>query len=109
MSAGNQIGRMRLLFTNIKPYLLMIALQFGMAGNYIFGKDVLNHGMSRFVKSRPKMTLPVFLQIIVLGFLEPVFNQSFNYLGMKYTSASFTSTIVNAVPSFTFLLAVIVR
>lgn len=32
-----------------KPYLLMIGLQFGMAGNYIFGKDILNHGMSRFV------------------------------------------------------------
>lgn len=32
-----------------KPYLLMIGLQFGMAGNYIFGKDFLNRGMSRFV------------------------------------------------------------
>lgn len=42
-------GRLRLFFTNAKPYLLMIGLQFGMAGNYIFGKDVLNHGMSRFV------------------------------------------------------------
>ncbi|KAK7353169.1 hypothetical protein VNO80_18609 [Phaseolus coccineus] len=119
------------VLTAAKPYLLMIGLQFGMAGNYIFGKDVLNHGMNRFVfivyrnamativlapfaffierKSRPKMTLAVFLQIMVLGFLEPVFNQSFTYLGMKYTSASFTSTIVNTVPSITFLLAVIVR
>lgn len=43
------IGRLRLFFTNAKPYILMIGLQFGMAGNYIFGKDVLNHGMSRFV------------------------------------------------------------
>ncbi|XP_029129038.1 WAT1-related protein At4g08290 isoform X2 [Cajanus cajan] len=131
MSAVKFIGKLRLLFSNAKPYLLMIGLQFGMAGNYIFGKDVLNHGMSRFVfivyrnsmatialapfafflerKSRPKMTLPVFLQILFLGFLEPVFNQSFTYLGMKYTSASFTSTIVNAVPSITFLIAVIVR
>lgn len=32
-----------------KPYLLMIGLQFGMAGNYIFGKDFLDRGMSRFV------------------------------------------------------------
>ncbi|KAL9313590.1 hypothetical protein ACSQ67_019042 [Phaseolus vulgaris] len=32
-----------------KSYLLMIGLQFGMTGNYIFGKDVLNHGMNRFV------------------------------------------------------------
>lgn len=131
MSAKNQISRLFLLFINAKPYLLMIGLQFGMAGNYIFGKDILNHGMSRFVfivyrnamavialapfaffferKSRPKMTLPIFLQIMVLGFLEPVFNQSFTYLGMKYTSASFTSAIMNAVPSITFVLAVIFR
>ncbi|XP_054796194.1 WAT1-related protein At4g08290-like [Prosopis cineraria] len=114
-----------------KPYLLMVGLQFGMAGNYIFGKDVLNRGMNRFVfivyrnsmasfflapfalflerRRRPRMTVPVFLQIMALGFLEPVFNQSFTYLGMKYTSASFASAIVNAVPSFTFLLAVIFR
>ncbi|XP_058760908.1 WAT1-related protein At4g08290-like [Vicia villosa] len=132
MCAKDQIIiRLIHLFTNAKPYLLMIGLQFGMAGNYIFGKDILNHGMSRFVfivyrnamavvalapfaflierKSRPKMTLPVFLQIMVLGFLEPLFNQSFTYLGMKYTSASFTSAIMNAVPAITFLLAVIVR
>lgn len=49
MSAKNQISRLILLFINAKPYLLMIGLQFGMAGNYIFGKDILNHGMSRFV------------------------------------------------------------
>ncbi|KAK2442217.1 WAT1-related protein [Trifolium repens] len=128
---SDRIVRLKLLFTNAKPYLLMIGLQFGMAGNYIFGKDFLNRGMSRFVfivyrnamaavavapfaliferKKRPKMTLSIFLQIMVLGFLEPVFNQSFTYLGMKYTSASFTSAIMNAVPSITFLLAVIVR
>jgi len=45
MSAKNQISRLFLLFINAKPYLLMIGLQFGMAGNYIFGKDILNHGM----------------------------------------------------------------
>lgn len=49
MSAENLAGRLGPLFTNAKPYLLMIGLQFGMAGNYIFGKDILNHGMNRFV------------------------------------------------------------
>ncbi|XP_029150178.2 WAT1-related protein At4g08290 [Arachis hypogaea] len=58
-------------------------------------------------KRRPKMTLPVFLQIMILGLLEPVLNQSFAYLGMKYTSASFTSAITNAAPSITFVLAVL--
>ena len=49
MSSQNLLGKLGTLFTNAKPYLLMIGLQFGMAGNYIFGKDVLNHGMNRFV------------------------------------------------------------
>ncbi|KAI9106672.1 hypothetical protein K1719_015773 [Acacia pycnantha] len=131
---SSSVGRMKRIIgwlSKAKPYLLMIGLQFGMSGNYIFGKDILDRGMSRFVfivyrnsmaafflapfafflerRSRPKMTVPVFLQIMALGFLEPVFNQSFTYLGMKYTSASFASAIVNAVPSFTFLLAVIFR
>lgn len=49
------------------------------------------------------------LLITWLIMTRPVFNQSFTYLGMKYTSASFTSAIMNAVPSITFLLAVIFR
>ncbi|TKY74287.1 WAT1-related protein [Spatholobus suberectus] len=123
MSAVKVIGRLGLLFNNAKPYLLMIGLQFGMAGNYIFGKDVLNRGMSRFVfivyrNAMATIALAPFaffieriitLLITWLILTRPVFNQSFTYLGMKYTSASFASTIVNAVPSITFLLAVIVR
>ncbi|XP_057729924.1 WAT1-related protein At4g08290-like isoform X2 [Arachis stenosperma] len=89
MSSENKVC---VIMSKAKPYLLMIGLQFGMAGNYIFGKDILNHGMNRFVfivyrnamaaaalapfafiferKSRPKMTLAIFLRIMVLGFLE---------------------------------------
>ncbi|KAJ1439261.1 EamA domain [Sesbania bispinosa] len=91
----------------------------------------LNHGMSRLVfivyrnaiaafalapfaliferKIRPKMTLSVFIQILALGFLEPVVDQGFTFLGMQYTSASFASAVMNAVPSVTFVLAVILR
>nr|KYP55168.1 Auxin-induced protein 5NG4 [Cajanus cajan] len=60
-------------------------------------------------KIRPKITLPVFLQITALGFVEPVIDQGFTFLGMQYTSASFASAIMNAVPSVTFVLAVILR
>ncbi|KAF5450742.1 hypothetical protein F2P56_031068 [Juglans regia] len=120
-----------MVLNKMKPYLLMVAMQFGMAGTYIFSMVSLNHGMSRYVfivyrnaiaalvlapfalfferKTRPKMTSPVLMQIAVLGFLEPVLDQGFTYLGMKYTSASFASAIMNAVPSVTFILAVILR
>ena len=49
MSREKLLASLRVMFSNAKPYLLMIGLQFGMAGNFIFGKDFLNHGMSRFV------------------------------------------------------------
>ncbi|XP_022141583.1 WAT1-related protein At4g08290-like [Momordica charantia] len=120
-------GRMN----KLKPYILMVSLQFGFAGMYIISMATLNQGMSRYIlivyrnavaalflapfaliferKTRPRMTLPVALQIMALGFLEPVVDQGFGYLGMKYTSASFTSAIMNAVPSVTFIIAVILR
>jgi drug/metabolite transporter (DMT)-like permease len=112
----------------------MIFLQFGAAGNYISSKISLNSGMNRYVlivyrnaiaalilapfaillerrrrKIRPKLTLSVFVQIMALGFLEPIVDQGFTYLGMNYTSASFTSAIMNAVPSVTFIIAFMAR
>uniref|UniRef100_A0A7N0UMC8 WAT1-related protein n=1 Tax=Kalanchoe fedtschenkoi TaxID=63787 RepID=A0A7N0UMC8_KALFE len=118
-------------FGKAKPYLLMVGLQFGAAGMYIITMITLNQGMSRYVliayrnsvaalvlapfallferKIRPKMTLSVFLRIMALGFLEPVLDQNLAYLGMKYTSASYTSAIMNAVPAITFVIAAICR
>ncbi|XP_061356506.1 WAT1-related protein At4g08290-like [Gastrolobium bilobum] len=118
-------------FNKAKPYLLAVGLQFGFAGAYVFSMASLNHGMNRYVfvvyrnviaaialapfafiferKIRPKMTASVFIQIMVLGFLEPVIDQGFTFLGMQYTSASFASALVNAVPSITFILALIFR
>lgn len=125
---GAKIGNM---VNKAKPYILTVGLQFGMAGTYLFTMASLNHGMSRLVfivyrnaiaalalapfaffferKVRPKMTFTVFIQILVLGFLEPVVDQGFTFLGMQYTSASFASAVMNAVPSVTFVLAVIFR
>ncbi|XP_068312274.1 WAT1-related protein At4g08290 [Pyrus communis] len=119
------------MMKKLKPYLLVVSLQFGSAGMYIISMATLNHGMNRYVlivyrnataalvlapfalvlerKTRPKMTISTFLHIMVLGFLEPVIDQGFTYLGMKYTSASFASAIMNAVPSVTFVIAVIFR
>ncbi|KAK0575565.1 hypothetical protein LWI29_002819 [Acer saccharum] len=118
-------------FEKLKPYVLMVFLQFGAAGMYIISMETLNHGMNRYVlivyrnaiaalvlapfalllerKIRPKMTFTVFLQIMTMGFLEPILDQGFSYLGMKYTSASYTSAIMNAVPSVTFVIALIFR
>jgi hypothetical protein len=76
----------------LRPYLLMIFLQFGAAGTYIVIMATLNQGQNRYVvivyrnlvaalvlapfaliferKVRPKMTLSVLWKIMALGFLE---------------------------------------
>lgn len=114
-----------------KPYLAMVSLQFGYAGMYIITLVSLNHGMNHYVlavyrhvvatlliapfafvlerKIRPKLTLPIFLRIMALGFLEPVLDQNLYYVGMKSTSATFASATVNILPAITFIMALAFR
>lgn len=118
-------------FNRLKPYVAMIALQFGYAGMYIVTMISLKGGMSHWIlvvyrhaaatlaiapfalvverKIRPKLTLSVFLKIMLLGFLEPVLDQNMYYLGMTYTSATYASAIVNVLPALTFIMAIIFR
>ncbi|CAL0315499.1 unnamed protein product [Lupinus luteus] len=119
------------LFRKVKPYLAMVSLQFGYAGMYIITMVSFKHGMSHWVlsvyrhvvatlimapfalvlerKVRPKMTLPIFLRLAVLGFLEPVLDQNLYNMGMKYTSTTFASATVNVLPAITFIMALIFR
>ncbi|GKU87654.1 hypothetical protein SLEP1_g2017 [Rubroshorea leprosula] len=119
------------VLNRVKPYLAMVSLQFGYAGMYVITMVSFNHGMNHYIlavyrhlvatlviapfalvlerKIRPKMTLPIFLRITVLGFLEPVIDQNLYYLGMKYTSATLASATVNVLPAITFILALIFR
>ncbi|KAL1196180.1 WAT1-related protein [Cardamine amara subsp. amara] len=119
------------LMNRVKPYLAMISMQFGYAGMYIITMVSLKHGMNHYVlavyrhaiataviapfalyherKIRPKMTFRVFLQIALLGFIEPVLDQNLYYVGMTYTSATFASATANVLPAITFVLAIIFR
>ncbi|KAK4258024.1 hypothetical protein QN277_007535 [Acacia crassicarpa] len=80
------------LVNKAKPYVLMVALQFGITGNVLFGMTSVKHGVNRFAfgayrnafaafslasfaffldrKVRFKVTISVFLQIMLLGFPE---------------------------------------
>ncbi|GLT63360.1 hypothetical protein SLA2020_359310 [Shorea laevis] len=124
-------GRCYEALNKAKPYLGMVSLQFGYAGMYIIAMVAFKRGLSHYIlstyrhavativvapfaillekKIRPKMTLPIFLRIVLLGFLDPVLDQNLYYLGMKYTSATFASAIVNMLPAITFIMAIIFR
>ncbi|KAA8546395.1 hypothetical protein F0562_002866 [Nyssa sinensis] len=119
------------LLAKVKPYLAIVSLQFGYAGMYIITMVSLKRGMNHYVlvvyrhaaatlaiapfalvferKTRPKMTVSTFLKIMLLGLLEPVIDQNLYYVGMKATSATFASAIVNVLPALTFIMAIIFR
>ncbi|CAH8312514.1 unnamed protein product [Eruca vesicaria subsp. sativa] len=115
-----------------KPYFAMISLQFGYAGMNIITKISLNTGMSHYVlvvyrhaiataviapfaffferKAQPKITFAIFMQLFILGLLGlPVIDQNFYYMGLKYTSPTFSCAISNMLPAMTFILAVLFR
>ncbi|XWS55709.1 hypothetical protein CRYUN_Cryun09bG0023800 [Craigia yunnanensis] len=114
-----------------KPFFATIFMQVGLAGMDILSKAALNQGMSNFAlvvyrhaiatvvmapfaaildkKVRPKMTLPIFIKIMVLSLLEPVIDQNLYYVGMKYTTATFAAAMYNILPAITFVMAWILR
>ncbi|XP_030440432.2 WAT1-related protein At2g37460-like [Syzygium oleosum] len=115
----------------LKPFILVVFLQLGLAGMDIICKAALNEGMSNYVlvvyrhavativitpfaiilnrTTRPKMTLPIFIRLMVLGLLEPVIDQNLYYLGMKHTTATFGAAMANILPAITFVMACIMR
>ncbi|KAK2968516.1 hypothetical protein RJ640_016835 [Escallonia rubra] len=131
MEAQKTGGKLSLLLTIMKPYIAMVALQFGYAGMYIITMVSFNQGMSHWVlvvyrhlaatlviapfaltlerKIRPKLTISVMWKILVLGLLEPVIDQNLYYVGMKYTSATFAAATANVLPALTFIMAIIFR
>ncbi|XP_076903584.1 WAT1-related protein At2g39510-like [Bidens hawaiensis] len=114
-----------------KPYLGVLFLQVGYAFNGVIVKSALNKGLNPCTfsvyrniaavvafgpfafylerKLRPKMTLAVFLKIMLLAQLEPVLDQILYYTGMKLTTATFAIAMCNIVPALTFFLAWIFR
>ncbi|KAI5395387.1 WAT1-related protein At2g37460 [Lathyrus oleraceus] len=114
-----------------KPFIAVLFLQLGYAVMDVLSKAALNKGMSNYVfvvyrhtvafiviipfalyfekKVRTKMTVSIFIKILVLSLLEPVIDQNLYFLGMKYTTATFAAAMTNMLPAFTFILAVILR
>ncbi|KAF2295996.1 hypothetical protein GH714_035641 [Hevea brasiliensis] len=51
------------------------------------------------------MTISIFAKILLLGLLEPTIDLNLYFTGMKYTTATFASTMCNILPAFAFLMA----
>ncbi|CAI9296007.1 unnamed protein product [Lactuca saligna] len=115
------------LYVRIKPFMLMIFLQTSYAVNGLIVKSALNKGLNHYTfavyrnaiaalffspfafflerKVRPEMTVSIFLKIMLLGLLEPVIDQNLYYAGMKFTTATFATSMCNILPAITFFMA----
>ncbi|GLJ17400.1 hypothetical protein SUGI_0302480 [Cryptomeria japonica] len=114
-----------------KPSLAMILVQICFAGMNIISKIALNHGMSHFLivfyrhlvativtvplacilerNARPKLTIRIFSEIFISSLLGLTLSQNLYYTGMDYTTATFSTALLNLVPAVTFLMAIVFR
>ncbi|XP_031117308.1 WAT1-related protein At2g39510-like [Ipomoea triloba] len=118
------------LNNDAKPYLGVVFLQVTSAGSAILSKAALNQGMNPFTfsfyrnaiaavifapfalflerKMRPTMTTSILFKIMLLALFEQL-NLNLYYVGMRYTTATISVTMLNLIPAMTFLLAWIFR
>ncbi|XP_022017041.2 WAT1-related protein At2g39510 [Helianthus annuus] len=111
--------------------MFMVFLQTSYAVKNLVVKSALNKGLNHYIfavyrnaiaalffgplafflerKVRPKMTISIFLKIMLLGLLEPVLDQNLFIAGMKFTTATFATAMYNIVPAITFVMAWIFR
>nr|DAD39621.1 TPA_asm: hypothetical protein HUJ06_013944 [Nelumbo nucifera] len=104
------IGLLCTIFNKVKPFMAMVSLQFGYAGMYIVTMLCLRRGMSHYVLAvyrHAAATLAI--APFALFFERPVLDQNLYYVGMKSTSATFSSAIFNVLPGITFIMAIIFR
>ncbi|PPD70644.1 hypothetical protein GOBAR_DD32481 [Gossypium barbadense] len=104
-----------------KPYLAIISLQFGYAGMYILSTICMKHGMSNFILATYRHVVATIVIAPFAFVLErnrvdsgiymrrPVLDQNLYYLGMKFTTATYSSAFVNMLPAVTFIMAMIFR
>ncbi|KAL2546982.1 WAT1-related protein [Forsythia ovata] len=115
---------------SVFPYVGMVIVQFAQVGLMIASKVAMSNGMTTFTfafysnalasfillpisfglyrSARPPLFytfLRGFFLLGLIGFLV----QIFGYTGLMYASASVSSAMMNLIPGFTFLLAIIFR
>ncbi|XP_059316566.1 WAT1-related protein At3g28050-like isoform X1 [Lycium ferocissimum] len=111
------------------PYIGMASTQFAQVGLMIVGKKAMSTGMTNFTfvfysnalaslillpsfffyrSTRPPLNFSLISGFFLLGVLG-CSAQLTGYTGINYTSASFASAMLNLIPGFTFILAVIFR
>ncbi|KAE9603976.1 putative EamA domain-containing protein [Lupinus albus] len=112
------------------PFIGMVMAECAQVGLIILSKQIMLQGMNNFIfifysntlaalillpssffihrSHRPKITFPILSGFFLLGLLGYL-AQAFGYAGIYYSSATLSTSLLNLVPGFTFILAVIFR
>ncbi|CAN6289101.1 unnamed protein product [Urochloa humidicola] len=113
------------------PHALMVLAQLFFTLLYFITEAAFNRGLNPYVyvtyrhllvacvlwpfayfyekKLRPKMTFMLFLEIFVLSLLGGSLTLNMYFSSLKYTSPTFVTSMINAVASITFVIAIILR
>ncbi|KAK4266125.1 hypothetical protein QN277_027092 [Acacia crassicarpa] len=119
------------VFFKFKAHLLMILLQLGYSFVYFIADSSFQHGFNPYVyvtyrnivaglallpfafflerKTRPKLTLALFLEIFVLSLLGASLSLNMYFASLKYTNPTFATILYNTLASITFIIAAILR
>ncbi|KAL8171370.1 hypothetical protein V2J09_023174 [Rumex salicifolius] len=128
---GEFSSSMKSLCKKFRPHIYMVLSQLGYTFLYFITEASFNHGMNPHVyityrhiaagivmfpfayflerKLRPKLTWALFGELFILSLLGVSLTLNMYFASLKYTSPSFVSSMVNTVPSLTFLIAVVLR
>ncbi|XP_054820239.1 WAT1-related protein At3g18200-like [Prosopis cineraria] len=120
-----------LVTEKVKLIVVLLALQFCLAGFHIVSRLALNIGVSKVVypvyrnllallllsplayflekSQRPPLTLSLLAQFFLLALLGITANQGFYLLGLYYASPTLASAMQNSVPAITFVMASALR
>ncbi|KAF7850309.1 hypothetical protein BT93_L5638 [Corymbia citriodora subsp. variegata] len=113
------------------PFLAMVIVQVGYAGMMIMSKLAMDSGMNPFVlvtyrqifatlatipfalllerKTRPKITVPILIQIFLCSITGAFMNQVFYFVGLNNSTPTIACALGNTLPAMTFLFALIFR
>nr|CAD1831083.1 unnamed protein product [Ananas comosus var. bracteatus] len=108
------------------PVAVMVAADVGFAVMNVMIKKVIDEGMDRLVivtlrqlvatffmapiaKTRPKLTGEIFVYLFFSALFGASLPQYLFFVGLQYTSATFSCAFLNMAPIFTFLIALPLR
>ncbi|KAB2056949.1 hypothetical protein ES319_A11G139400v1 [Gossypium barbadense] len=114
-----------------KPHLIMFLTQIGYAIVYFFTEAAFSQGLNPHIyvtyrfclsaclmfpfayflerNSRPNLTFRLFLEFFLLSLIGICSSLNLHFASLKYTSPTFVATLFNTIPSWTFIIAVILR